>query len=115
MKLPMRVEGEHRGVWLRAAASLWAMLLLCLAAGTGDASAAEPRPLGLGVSHGPVSLLVYVAEAQRYFEQEGLAIRRMKCESGRECLQRVPLVVPSPRVREAAQALGLRGYECPSR
>jgi len=31
--------------------------------------------------------------------------------SGRECLQRVPLVVPSPRVREAAQALGLRG-EC---
>lgn len=89
MKPPMRVEGEHRGVWLRAAASLWAMLLLCLAAGTGDASAAEPRPLGLGVSHGPVSLLVYVAEAQRYFEQEGLAIRRMKCESGRECLQRL--------------------------
>ena len=32
-------------------------------------------------------------------------------EAGRECLQRVPFVVPSPRVRDAAQALGLRG-EC---
>ena len=71
---------------------LFATLLLCAAA-IGPAAAApavpELRPLGLGVSHGPVSLLVYVAEAQRYFEQEGLAIRRMKCESGRECLQRL--------------------------
>lgn len=32
-------------------------------------------------------------------------------EPGREWLQRVPLIVPSPRVRDAAQALGLRG-EC---
>ncbi|HMN47381.1 MAG TPA: uroporphyrinogen-III synthase [Povalibacter sp.] len=31
--------------------------------------------------------------------------------AGRECLLRAPLIVPSPRVREAAQQLGLRG-EC---
>ena len=63
-----------------------ALLLSAMAWG---AAAAEPRPLGLGVSHGPVSLLIYVADSLRLFEQEGLAIRRMKCESGRECLQRL--------------------------
>jgi ABC-type nitrate/sulfonate/bicarbonate transport system substrate-binding protein len=62
---------------------------LLLAACSMGAGAAEPWPLGLGVSHGPVSLLIYVAESLRLFEQEGLAIRRMKCESGRECLQRL--------------------------
>jgi NitT/TauT family transport system substrate-binding protein len=66
-----------------------ALLACAVVLGTATAATPEPRPLGLGVSHGPVSLLVYVAEAQRFFEQEGLAIRRMRCESGRECLQRL--------------------------
>lgn len=76
----------------RLGARLAAWLLLCvgvMASAVAAPATPELRPLGLGVSHGPVSLLVYVAEAQRFFETEGLAIRRMKCESGRECLQRL--------------------------
>jgi NitT/TauT family transport system substrate-binding protein len=53
------------------------------------ASPARALELGLGVAHGPVSLLVYVAESLRLFEQEGLSVRRMRCDSGRECLERL--------------------------
>ena len=43
-------------------------------------------PLTLAVSHGPVSLLVYVAESRQYFRDEGLDVRLLRCASGRECL-----------------------------
>lgn len=64
---------------------LLALLLLLVTAG----APVRALELGLGVSHGPVSLLVYLAESMRLFEQEGLSIRRMKCNSGRECLERL--------------------------
>jgi ABC-type nitrate/sulfonate/bicarbonate transport system substrate-binding protein len=49
-------------------------------------AATTAAPLTLAVSHGPVSLLVYVAESRQYFKDEGLDVRLLRCLSGRECL-----------------------------
>lgn len=43
--------------------------------------------LTIAVSRGPVSLPIYVAEAQGYFEREGVAVRINECASGRSCFQ----------------------------
>ena len=45
------------------------------------------QDLRLAVSRGPVSLPIYVAEAQGYFEREGVAVRTHECSSGRSCFQ----------------------------
>ncbi|WP_457418200.1 ABC transporter substrate-binding protein [Roseateles sp. P5_E7] len=45
--------------------------------------------LRLAVSRGPVSLPLYVAEAKGYFSAEGLAVRMLACNSGRECFQQI--------------------------
>lgn len=46
---------------------------------------AQAEPLTLAVARGPVSLLVYVAEARGYFRQEGLDLQLRDCNSGRDC------------------------------
>lgn len=50
-------------------------------------SAAAAPDLRLAVARGPVSLPIYVAEAQGYFEREGVAVRLQECASGRSCFQ----------------------------
>ena len=44
-------------------------------------------PLNLAVSSGPVSLLVYVADGNAYFKNEGLDLNLVECSSGRSCLR----------------------------
>lgn len=63
-----------------------ALALLALACAWGAAAAHELR---LAVSHGPVSLPVYVAEAQGHFAAEGVAVRLLECASGRQCFERL--------------------------
>ncbi len=48
---------------------------------------AHAAPLTLGVSSGPVSLSLYVAEARGFFKDEGLDLQLRDCASGRECYQ----------------------------
>jgi len=43
--------------------------------------------LRLAVSAGPVSLPVYVAEAQGYFKSEGADVKALDCHSGRQCVE----------------------------
>ncbi len=47
----------------------------------------QGQDLRLAVSRGPVSLLIYVAQAEGYFAREGLAVRTIECASGRQCTQ----------------------------
>lgn len=61
-------------------------LLLALATCWAGAVAAAD-PMTLAVSKGPVSLLVYMAEAEGLFAREGLDVRSIGCSSGRECMQ----------------------------
>lgn len=49
-------------------------------------AAAEMPPLTLAVARGSVSMLVYVAEARRYFGDEQVDVRTVNCASGRACL-----------------------------
>lgn len=63
--------------WLRA---------LALLALIGSVHAAE---LELAVARGPVSLLVYVAEAKSYFAAEGVAPHLRDCASGRACFEQL--------------------------
>lgn len=62
------------------------LALLALAAAALPAGAHELR---LAVSHGPVSLPVYVAEAQGHFAAEGATVRLLECASGRQCFERL--------------------------
>ncbi|WP_173125050.1 ABC transporter substrate-binding protein [Pseudaquabacterium terrae] len=66
---------------LRSCLAALALLLLA-----GASQAAGRQPLTLAVSRGGVSLLVYVAEARRYFADEGADVRTVNCASGRACL-----------------------------
>nr|WP_295768810.1 ABC transporter substrate-binding protein [Rhodoferax sp.] len=50
-------------------------------------SNAMAAPLNLAVSNGPVSLLVYAAEGNGYFKNEGLDLHLVECSSGRSCLK----------------------------
>jgi NitT/TauT family transport system substrate-binding protein len=61
--------------------------LLALALFAGLAAMARAADLQLAVSEGPVSLPIYVAAAQHYFEREGLVVRTRDCSSGRSCFQ----------------------------
>jgi NitT/TauT family transport system substrate-binding protein len=65
--------------WALAWTMAWGGALLVFA------SLAQAEPLTLGVSPGPVSLPIYVAESRGFFEDEGLALRLRDCTSGREC------------------------------
>ncbi len=51
------------------------------------AGMAAGESLSLAVSHGPVSLPIYVADAEGLFEREGLAVKQLKCSSGRDCFR----------------------------
>lgn len=53
----------------------------------GSFGSAMAAPLNLAVSSGPVSLLVYTAEANGYFKSEGLDLKLVECSSGRNCLK----------------------------
>ena len=68
---------------LRAGLARLALAALCL--GTG----AQAAPLNLAVSNGPVSLLVYVAQANGYFQREGVEVAQRECSSGRQCMAMV--------------------------
>lgn len=76
MRAPSCVARALRRIGIVAALWLWLA--------PGPAVAAELR---LAVSSGPVSLPIYVAHAQRYFENEGVAVRLRECSSGRHCVQ----------------------------
>jgi len=59
--------------------------VLALAACCGLVAGAAAQTLSLGVSDGPVSLPIYVAQANGYFEREGLSLSTRSCSSGRDC------------------------------
>ncbi len=59
---------------------------LCVLAGARPARAA---PLELAVARTPLSLPLYVAEAEGYFGDEGLTTTMADCIGGHRCLQRV--------------------------
>ena len=69
----------------RAAAAL-GLAALCWLAGALPASAA---PLELAVARTPLSLPLYVAEAEGYFTDQGLALKLSDCVGGHRCLQLV--------------------------
>jgi ABC-type nitrate/sulfonate/bicarbonate transport system substrate-binding protein len=51
------------------------------------AGMAAGETLSLAVSHGPVSLSIYVAEAEGLFDKEGLTVKKLDCSSGRDCFR----------------------------
>ncbi|MEO7850850.1 MAG: ABC transporter substrate-binding protein [Rubrivivax sp.] len=63
------------------------LLLLALSALTALAQAAEP--LRIAVSKTPLSLPMFVAEAQGYFAAEGLQVKLIECVGGHRCLRQV--------------------------
>ncbi|MDZ7938625.1 MAG: ABC transporter substrate-binding protein [Rhodoferax sp.] len=67
--------------------ALLRLTLACVCALLGVSSAATAAPLHLAVSSGPVSLLIYVAESQGLFQQQGLDVVHTECYSGRACLK----------------------------
>jgi ABC-type nitrate/sulfonate/bicarbonate transport system substrate-binding protein len=64
-----------------------AWLLAGVAALSACATRAGAETLSLGVSDGPVSLPIYVADARGFFSDEGLDVRLRACRSGSECYQ----------------------------
>jgi ABC-type nitrate/sulfonate/bicarbonate transport system substrate-binding protein len=50
-------------------------------------SSARADGLSLAVADGPVSLLIYVAQAEDYFRREGVVVQTKECSSGRACFQ----------------------------
>jgi ABC-type nitrate/sulfonate/bicarbonate transport system substrate-binding protein len=52
-------------------------------------STAGAQTLSMGVSDGPVSLPIYVAQANGYFEREGLSLSARNCSSGRDCYKQM--------------------------
>ena len=72
----------------RSTIARWAQRRICAAvAAFSLLGGAMAQDLRLAVSRGPVSLPIYVAEAQGYFEREGVAVRTHECSSGRSCFQ----------------------------
>ena len=65
-------------LWLRN------LVALVMALTFGGAMAA---PLSMAVSSGPVSLLVYAAESNGYFRNEGVDLNLVECSSGRNCIK----------------------------
>ncbi|MBC7993914.1 MAG: ABC transporter substrate-binding protein [Rhizobacter sp.] len=69
-----------------------AVLRLSLRVATGwfialHAGMAASETLNLAVSHGPVSLAIYVAAADGLFDKEGLTVKQLDCSSGRDCFR----------------------------
>jgi ABC-type nitrate/sulfonate/bicarbonate transport system substrate-binding protein len=64
---------------------LAALCLATVALWLGMPAAHAARELRVAVSMGPVSLPIYVAQAQGYFGQEGVQVRLRDCASGRNC------------------------------
>lgn len=85
---------------------MWCMGLLLAS------TVAHAEPLRVAVSHGPVSLPLYVAETNRYFQTAGVDVVFMSCRSGLECFQL--LNSGSADVATAAEfVLSLRGGSHP--
>lgn len=59
--------------------------MLALAGACGLWTGAGAQTLSMGVSDGPVSLPIYVAQANGYFDREGLSLSTRSCSSGRDC------------------------------
>ena len=68
------------GIWRRLVV-FWSACVL-LATGSGSAAAAG---LSVALAEGPVSLVFYVAQANGYFDSEGVAVTTRSCSSGRDC------------------------------
>ena len=66
--------------WL-ALFGTWVFLTL------GTVAPAEADQLRLAVAMGPVSLPIYVAQANGYFRSEGVGLAITDCASGRSCFQ----------------------------
>ncbi len=83
IRLLLRVPTARRTAAWRRVSALG--LLLGLAA-LRPAACAE---LVLAASRGPLSLPIHVAEAQGYFEAEGVQVRVQECFSGQRCIQQL--------------------------
>ena len=62
-------------------------LILAITACSALMAPSYAQPVPIAVARGPVSLLVYVAEARGFFAKEGVDIRQVACTSGKECLK----------------------------
>lgn len=63
------------------------ILRLCVTGLLLLAAAAHAETLKIAVSRGPVSLPLYVAEANRYFQAAGVDVVFVPCKSGLECFE----------------------------
>lgn len=61
------------------------LFIVFLIAGPGLAGIVLAQTLTLATSRGPVSLLIYVADANGYFRDEGVDVKLADCSSGRNC------------------------------
>ena len=67
--------------------SRWAAALLALAGGVAAAAPVEAAPLTIAVAQTPLSLPLYVAEAEGYFKDAGLTTRIVDCLGGHLCIR----------------------------
>ncbi len=85
--IPLKRRAVVGAAWALAWTLAWGSALLMFSVKSRAQTPAMPAsaPLALGVSDGPVSLPIYVADAHGLFKEQGLDVRLLECRSGREC------------------------------